>query len=122
MELLQTPTKTVIRGKPDIFLFSCPLQMTKVLTTEEPQNPAGDEMQVHQDTFLRNVLDQQKLADIDVHVSGIVSLLGVRGRVGNIVFRHRKTGRGRVQPACCTRTSYSSYLTWNLTYINSARG
>jgi hypothetical protein len=26
-----------------------------------------------QDTFLRNVLGQQKLADIDVHVSGIVS-------------------------------------------------
>jgi hypothetical protein len=58
------------------FLFSCPLQMTKVLTIEEPQDPAVDEMQVHQDTFLRNALGQQKLADIDVHVSGIVSLLG----------------------------------------------
>eukprot|EP01047_Picozoa_sp_COSAG01_P078347 COSAG01_NODE_14447_length_1452_cov_12.848485_2_plen_219_part_01 len=33
-------------------------------------------MQVHQDTFLRNVLDQQKLADIDVHVSALVALLG----------------------------------------------
>jgi hypothetical protein len=50
----------------------------KVLSTEEPQNPAGDEMQVHQDTFLRNALSQQKLADIDVHVSALVALLGNR--------------------------------------------
>eukprot|EP01047_Picozoa_sp_COSAG01_P079963 COSAG01_NODE_15366_length_1343_cov_1.190858_3_plen_98_part_01 len=28
----------------------------------------------------------------------------------------KQCGEG-MQPACCTRTSYSSYLTWNLTYI-----
>jgi hypothetical protein len=63
-------------GLPINLFFSDPLQMTKVLTTEEPQNPAGDEMQAHQDTFLRNILGQQKLANIDVHVSALVAILG----------------------------------------------
>eukprot|EP01047_Picozoa_sp_COSAG01_P073146 COSAG01_NODE_11833_length_1850_cov_28.077670_1_plen_194_part_00 len=50
--------------------------MAKVLSTELPENPAVHEMQVHQDTFLRKTLSQQKLADIDCHVSALVALLG----------------------------------------------